>query len=311
MTKTILGIHIGEHRIICTEAKTTGKIIVEKVAVASLPRDTVADGIILNSDAVMYSLSEIITRMEISTTNAVLNIPANLVHIKSIPTEADYIAISEDQLSWEMSHHINEPLTNYQLSHFVFPITTLIVATRKQAIVSRAQILERVGLFVEAAYPEQIALFNFLSAAVGHRAKQNIAFMNIEVPFSQVLLFTQGEFGYCSNLFTPPELFGIGTGKKTWREFGDDLCAIMSIAIETQRLVVPAFAPDILITAGRPIKADIVSSIAQKIGAQTKDFNKFSKEKIKIRPHRFGVSKEELSIVLGLTAHALKSAKEK
>lgn len=305
MAKHILGIHIGENRLICIEGRIGGGITVHKIANINFEPNTVINGTIADPSSLTEALVEMLVKLEVITAKAVVNIPVNLAEVKCIPTESEYLSSAPDQIEWELRHYINEPSDEFQFSTFSLQTSTVLVAVRRQALDSYAQVIEKAGLLVEAIDPEQIALFNLMSVALGSKPKDSIAVVNIEVPFSQVIFFERGNFGCGGKLFTPPELFGLGDGKKTWREFSEDIAATVSITMEAQKQINPTLVPEKILFAGRPIKEDIIATIAGKVGLQLVQYKDLMKKRIKIKPRKHGLNPTELSIALGLAAHGV------
>lgn len=305
MAKRILGIHLEDYRIICVEARVKNSVVVEKIAATQLPQGIVIDGIVVEPASVVEILTEIVSRIEVSTDHAIVNIPSNLVQIKCIPTEKDYIMTADDQLTWEISQHHNESISDFEVSHYTFPTTTILVGARRAALAGRAQALERAGLLVTAADPDPIAVFNLISLASTAKTPINTMIIDIQTPFSQIVLSANNEFGYGGSFFTPPELFGYGSGPRTWREFGEDLFASTKMVIKAQETVNPIFMPEAIVFTGRPLKGDITQSLAAKLELQLLDFVSLIKRKSKVKSKKHGLAPSELSVVLGLAAHRI------
>ena len=303
MAKKFLGIQIGEYRIICVEARVSGGVIVNKIATAPLMENSVVNGIIAQPENVTEILQSTITKMEVTTDDAIINIPSNLAQIKCIPTEQDYLNLTEDQLEWELSHHLNEPIENLNVSHFVLPSTTVLVAAKKEPLMKRAEIAEKVGLNVVSLDPEPIAMFNLFSVIEGAKPKRNLIIANIEIPYSYLIIFAKGEFWNGPAFFTPPEIFGIGEGKRTWREFTDDIIAAFDMIIHSYQRFNPAFNLDGVIFSGRKLKEDIEQTISSRFNADIIDFEKILKRKTKLKSKRANIEPSEAAISIGLAAH--------
>ncbi|RKZ28001.1 hypothetical protein DRQ26_02030 [bacterium] len=305
MAKHILGIHISDNRIICVECKLGSGISANKIAKIDLRQGVVVNGTIADPTFLAESIVEMLAKMEVLSAKTIVNIPVNLAEVKCIPTEKEYLSITPDQIEWEMRHHLNESPEEFSFSAFSLPGSTILTAVRKQVIDSYSQVLEKAGLLVEAIDPEQIALFNLVSVAVGSKPKDSLAVVDIEIPFSQVIYFERGNFGCGGKLFTPPELFGLGEGKKTWREFGEDISATISMTLDAQKQLNPTAVPEKIVFCGRKIKEDIAATIAGKVGLQLIQYNDLTKKRVKVKAHRHGLEPAELSIALGLAAHGI------
>ncbi len=303
MAKRILGIHIGEYRVICIEARHSGNIVVEKVACSPLPEQSVANGIISDPSAVAEVLEAVISKMEVSTNNAIVNLPANLAQIKCIPTEQDYLELTPDQLRWEISHHLNDPVEESIISYFDLPMTTVLVAAKKAPVESRARLIEKIGLTVNAIDPDPIAIFNLFALVEGTKPRRNLIIVDIQIPFTQVVVFAKGEFWYGSSIFTPSELFGIGSGKKTWREFTENIEQALNMVLNSYKLFNPAFEPDGIIFSGRPLKEGSEQSISSQIEIKSIEIKPILKRKVKLKHKKAGLSPGEAAIAVGLAAH--------
>ncbi|MCD6594733.1 pilus assembly protein PilM [bacterium] len=303
MAKHFLGIQISEYRIICIEAKVAGSVTVNKIAMASLPENSVVNGVIAEPTAVSEVLEAVITKMEITTDDAIINIPENLAQIKCIPTEQNYLNLTDDQLNWELSQHLNEPLQNLSTSYFILPMTTVLVAAKKEPVIIRAEIAEKIGLNILALDPEPIAMFNLLTVLEGSKPKRNLIVADIHIPYSYLIVFAKGEFWNGPAFFTPPEIFGIGDGKKTWREFTEDLITAFDITIHSYQRFNPAFNLDGIILSGRKLKDGIEQTIQSRLNVDIIDFAKILKKKTKLKPQKANIEPGEAVIALGLATH--------
>ncbi|MCD6532424.1 pilus assembly protein PilM [bacterium] len=303
MAKKVLGIHIGEHRIICVEAKVGGNVVAEKIGIVPLPELAVVNGIIAKPKEVLEVMEGLITRMEISTNNAIINIPPNLSLIKCIPYEENYLQLAEDQIKWELSHHFNEPLDDYLVSAFSLSMTTVLVGVREESVQMRVSVAEKMGLSVLATDPDPVALFNLFATFEGAKPKKNYIITHIEVPFSSVVFFSKGDFWYGGHLFTPPELFGLGEGKRSWREFGEDLTTMLKLSVEAYRIFNPLFEPETIYFTGRKLPEDTAQSVSSQIGASIGDISDRLRKKNKLKPKKGTIEPQEGVIALGLAAH--------
>ncbi len=303
MTKSILGICLGDYKIICVEARISGSIIIHKIAIAKLPEGAITGGTIVDPITVASEISEILAEMEVSAADVVVDIPANLTFIKSIPTEKDYATVTEDQLLWELSHHINEPLESYITGNFIFDTTTILFAARKEAIEARSRILEHAGLSVLSVDPAPVATFNFISFIQGNKTNQTIVLFHADVPYSHIVFFDRGEMGYGGTVFTSPELFGLGEGKKTWREFSEDIISSIRMAIDSRKMLSASFTVEGLLFTGLALQSGIQETVSSHLGIETLDLKALCKKKIVIKPRKPSIDLAGLSVVAGLVAH--------
>ncbi len=275
----------------------------DRVAAASLPEGAVVAGVVANAHSAVQTLSDILAKMEVTTAHAALNIPPNLVQIKQIPKEEKYLSVVGDQVEWEISHHINEPLDEYELSAHSLLVSTVLVAARRRALETRTKVLEEAGLVVVAVDPDPIAVFNAIAAASGAKPNKNIVVVDVEVPYSSVVLFAKGDFGYGGAFFTPPELFGLGEGRRTWREFQEDLAAFVRMAVEAYRKLNPLFVAEGISFVGLGLKEGVASSVAAQVGLQVVEPVELVRKRVKVKPKKFGLSAQELFVAVGLAAH--------
>lgn len=303
MTKTILGIHLGDYKIICVEARISSSIIIDKIAIAKLPSGVVIGGTIVDFTTVASEISEVLAELEVSTADAVIDIPANLTFIKSIPTEKDYATVTEDQFLWELSHHINESLESYITGDFIFDTTTILFAVRKDAIEARSKILEHAGLSVLSIDPAPVANFNFLSFICGNKTSQSIILFHADVPYSHIVFFNRGEMGYGGTVFANPELFALGEGKKTWREFSEDIISSIRMAINSQKILNPSFTAEHIVFTGLTLQSGVEQNVASHLGIELLDLKELCKKKIAIKPRKPAIDLAGVSIVAGLVAH--------
>ncbi len=303
MAKRVLGIHIGDYRIITVEAKVGGNVVAEKIGTAPLPENAVVNGIVARPGDVVEVLDAIITKMEITTSNAVLNVPANLSLIKCIPTEENYLNLAEDQIKWELSHHTGDPIEEYIVSAFSLPMTTVLVGAKEDPVHTRVAIAEKIGLSVLAVDPDPIAVFNYFATIQGAKPKKHFVVVNVEVPYSCVVMFSRGEFWHGGNLFTPPELFGLGEGKKSWREFTEDLIAIIRMAVDGYKIFNPLFEPETIYLVGRPLPPDVIQNITAQTNLQSADISATLRKKNRFKPKKGTIEPQEGVVALGLAAH--------
>lgn len=304
MAKRVLGIHIGDYRIICVEARVSGSsVVTEKIGVGPLPELSVVNGVVANPRGVLETLESITTQMEITTGDAIINIPPNLSVIKCIPYEEKYLDLTDDQIKWELSHHINESVEQYLVSAFSLSATTVLVGAKEEAVNIRVAIAEKLGLTVLSVDPDPVAVFNLFALWEGARPKKNYVVVNVEVPFSSVVMFSKGEFWYGGALFTPPELFGYEGGKKSWREFTEDLVAMLKMGVEAYTVFNPLFEPEEIYFVGRPLPDDVIQNVLVQLNLKSGKIDENLRKKARFKPKKGTINPREGVVALGLAAH--------
>lgn len=303
MPKNALGIYIGEREIICTEVKLGGTIVVEKLISSDIPEGAVSLGVITDIKSLAKILRNLLEQIEVTTDSAVTNIPPNLCGIKIIPEEPGYEKISNDQISWEMSYHMNEPQEELITSYQHAENGIILSAARKDDVIDRGRVLEDAGLFVESIQPQPIADFNLVSLISRLQSGFGAIVVHIDYPYSHVTIFDRGRFFYGVHFFT--DIYAherIGETVDTARLRNDILDAVR-ITLGAYLKREPAFRPTGIIYIGKKLDEAFRNSLNDRLGFSEINIEKLVSRTMKIRVSTAKKPLSQLLPVVGLSLY--------
>ncbi len=296
MSKNVLGVYLSDYKIVCAEVKVGRPPKTEKVAAWPIPKGSITFGSINNLDKVAESLIGVLDKLEASTYNAVLNIPTNLVGIKTIPHEEGYSKITEDQIAWEMSLHMNEPVENLVTSCFQTPYGLVMSASLNRYLIERGKVLEKAGLFVESIDPQPIADFNLMTVSSAARQKLSLAVVNVEKYYSHVIIFDKGKFFFGTNFFVSSDMLG----KNESTKLNDEIAESIKLSIGAYILMEPSFQANGIVYFGFPISEAAKQGISERLNIkEIKPKDIFPKGIMSVK-QKTGLTISEVLPVIGL-----------
>ncbi|MGB9561664.1 MAG: type IV pilus biogenesis protein PilM [bacterium] len=244
VAKRTLGIVISDREIIVVEGKRSGKKFYLLKAARELIGDKgiVENGRIVSESACILKLRELIDQIKPEAVFASVNIPANLVLLKTIPLDPDIIERFPDWMEWEKEKHSVDASIKSELSYLPIGAKTsdgelyLMASVRKDIIIERKRVIEGLGLTLIAADPDPVAAYNGFIASCREDDESNYLFIDISLPFYTFFATFNGKFVYGGTKVTSVDYHGIERGNPPQVLFD-------SLAREIHQSALEFFAP--------------------------------------------------------------------
>ncbi len=138
----LVGVDIGSSSIKVCQLKSADKgFKLLSAAVEPLPPQTIVDGNVMNSAAIVDALRKIFTEQKIQQKNVALSVSGHSVIIKKITVPLMTPDELEEQFQWEAEQHIPFDINDVQVDHQILRkrpdqglMDILLVAARKEEV---------------------------------------------------------------------------------------------------------------------------------------------------------------------------------
>ncbi len=218
MARGYLGLDIGSHSIKAVELKASGAGAwkLHRLGIHRLPPETIVDGAIMNSSAVVDGIRDLMARHKIKARDVITAVAGHSVIIKkvSLPNMTDEELA--ESIQWEAEQYIPFPIGDVYLDTQVISraqddagqMEVLLVAAKKEVVQEYTNVIKEAGLNplivdVAAFAVENAYVMNNESAADEIVALVNIgaSLVSINVLSSGVTVFTR-DINMGGNQFT-------------------------------------------------------------------------------------------------------------
>lgn len=211
MTKTIMGIEIGNYRI---KISVCSKGLVEKFVVADLPDDLVQEGKIVSWEAMADIIKEIVKENNINCKNVAAVLPDGLTYIRRTTMPAMTIDQLKINLPFEFHDYITEERDKYVYDYSVIDFVEdetgkpkemdlLTVAVPKETLEQYKTMFRRAGLKMVMAAPEIIGFRNLIYKYEDDNHIDDVtdyAILDIGHTGTRLHMFTGGEYEITRNM---------------------------------------------------------------------------------------------------------------
>lgn len=172
--KGLVGLDIGSHSIKAVELtpkKRGGENLyeVKKIGYELLPRDTIVEGTIIDSAAVVETIRMIFDENKISNKNVAISISGNSVIIKKISLPSMETEELAESIIWEAKHNIPYPYEETNVDYAILKpspyseeknLDILLVAAKKDKIANYSNVVHQAHKNLEAMEVDVFALQN-------------------------------------------------------------------------------------------------------------------------------------------------------
>ena len=156
MARGYLGLDIGSHSIKAVELRASrgGAWKLHRMGIHKLPPETIVDGAIMNSSAIVEGIRELITRQKIKARDVITSVSGHSVIIKKVSLPS----MTEDELiesiQWEAEQYIPFPIGDVFLDTQVLSraqddagqMDVLLVAAKKEMVQEYTNVIREAGL---------------------------------------------------------------------------------------------------------------------------------------------------------------------
>ena len=198
--KNLVGVDIGSSSIKVCQLKELRKgHSLAKVAYAALPPQTVVDGHVMNSGAVVEALARIFQDHKIKQREVAMSVSGQSVIIRKITVPLMTPAELEEQIQWEAEQHIPFDIKDVHVDYEVLKrrpeagqMDLLLVAAKRDEINDYANIAKEAKLRPVIVDIDAFTVQNCFETARGLPTDQIIALINVGASLSSLNVIASG-----------------------------------------------------------------------------------------------------------------------
>jgi len=205
--KGLVGLDIGSHSIKAVELNPKKKASenlyeIKKIGYELIPRDTIVEGTIIDSAAVVETIKMIFDENKISNKNVAVSISGNSVIIKKISLPSMDTEELAESIIWEAKHNIPYPYEETNVDYAILRpspyseeknLDILLVAAKKDKIANYSNVVYQARKNLEAMEVDVFALQNALEINYSEILNEKtVAIINIGANITNVVIIEKG-----------------------------------------------------------------------------------------------------------------------
>lgn len=270
-TRRSVGLDIGSSTVKLMELERdpkTDKYRLVSFGMTALPPEAIVDGAVMNTNAVVDAIRELVTKHRVKTKDAVVSVSGNSVIIKRINLPAMTVEELEESIQWEAEQYIPFDINDVNIDVQILDDATddpgqmevLLVAARKELVNEYQALIQQAGLRPAVVDVDAFAVANMYELNY-ERAMGSIALVNVGSGNVNIHVLRDGV-----SMFTRD----IGMGG---RQFTEEIQRTLNISYEDaelmkvgdperdDRAVVPEEIEQVLSSVGESLATEIQRSL--------------------------------------------------
>lgn len=196
----LVGVDIGSSSIkVCQVRESRKGIGIVRLGFAALPAQTIVDGHVMNTGAVVETLSRIFHDQRIKTKNVAMSVSGQSVIIRKITVPMMTPAELDEQIQWEAEQHIPFDIKDVQIDYEVLrrrpeagQMDLLLVAAKRDEINDYAQLAREAKLKPLVVDIDAFTIQNVFEHSRGLPPDQTIALINVGAALSTLNIIAHG-----------------------------------------------------------------------------------------------------------------------
>lgn len=204
----LVGVDIGSSAIkLCQLKDVRGKPTLIKFGYHPLPQQTIVDGHVMNSAAVVEGLNALFLRHKIKRREVALAVSGHAVIIKRMALPMMTAAELEEQIDWEAEQQIPYDIKDVEIDYEVLrkrpdqgQMDVLLVAAKKDEINDTAQLAREAKLRPMVIDVDAFTVQNTFEANYGLPREGTIALINIGATLTTINILSQGIPAFTRNI---------------------------------------------------------------------------------------------------------------
>lgn len=204
----LVGVDIGSSGIkLCQLKDVRGKRTLIKFGYHPLPPQTIVDGHVMNSSAVVEGLNSLFLRHKIKRREVSLAVSGHAVIIKRMALPMMTAAELEEQIDWEAEQQIPYDIKDVEIDYEVLrkrpeqgQMDVLLVAAKKDEINDTAQLAREAKLRPMVIDVDAFTVQNTFEANYGLPREGTIALINIGATLTTINILSQGIPAFTRNI---------------------------------------------------------------------------------------------------------------
>jgi type IV pilus assembly protein PilM len=196
----LVGVDIGSSSIkICQLRDSRKGLELVRLGYAPLPAQTIVDGHVMNSGAVVETLSRLFQDRKIKQRDVAMSVSGQSVIIRKITVPMMTPAELAEQIQWEAEQHIPFDIKDVQIDYEVLrrrpeagQMDLLLVAAKKDEIQDYAQLARDAKLRPQVVDIDAFTIQNIFEFSRGLPADQTVALINVGASLSTLNIVARG-----------------------------------------------------------------------------------------------------------------------
>lgn len=192
--KHLVGVDIGTSAIKVLQLRDSGKgVHLQRLGIEPLPPQSIVDGHVMNSGAVVDALRKTIKDLSISQREIALSVSGNSVIIKKLNLPLMKRDELEEQIQWEAEQHIPFDISEVEIdynilweNHDAGQMDVLLVAAKKDEIQDLVEVAKEARLKPVVVDIDAFALQNVYELNYGYNEDETVALLNLGAEVSTV-----------------------------------------------------------------------------------------------------------------------------
>jgi type IV pilus assembly protein PilM len=196
----LVGVDIGSSSIKVCQLKESRKgLELVKLGFAQLPAQTIVDGHVMNSSAVVETLGRLFQDKKIKQRDVAMSVSGQSVIIRKITVPMMTPAELAEQIQWEAEQHIPFDIKDVQIDYEVLrrrpeagQMDLLLVAAKKDEISDYAQLARDAKLKPQVVDIDAFTIQNIFEFSRGLPPEQTVALINVGASLSTLNIVARG-----------------------------------------------------------------------------------------------------------------------
>lgn len=208
--KNVVGLDIGTNSVKLVELEESkGGFRLKNFGINPIPKDSIVNGAIVNHDAVVGSIQQLISNLKIKTKDAVASISGHPVIIKKISMPLASEEELEDSIKFEAEQYIPFDLEEVNIDYQILAVeegkadhmSVMLVAAKKVMINDYVKILNDAGLNPAILDIDVFALENAFEINYQPEEHQTIALVDIGASTININIIKEGLSAFTRDIF--------------------------------------------------------------------------------------------------------------
>jgi type IV pilus assembly protein PilM len=204
----LVGVDIGSSSIkLCQLKEIRGKKTLVKFGFYALPPQTIVDGHVQNSAAIVEGLNQLFSQQKIKRREVALAVSGHAVIIKKMALPMMTNAELDEQIDWEAEQQIPYDIKDVQIDYEILrkrpeqgQMDVLLVAAKKEEISETAQVARDAKLKPMVIDVDAFTVQNTFEANYGLPREGTVALINIGASLTTINILSQGTPSFTRNI---------------------------------------------------------------------------------------------------------------
>jgi type IV pilus assembly protein PilM len=209
-SKNVVGLDIGTNSVKLVEVEESkGGFRLKNFGISPIPKDSIVNGAIVNHDAVVSSIQQLLSNLKVKTRDVVASISGHPVIIKKISMPLATEEALEDSIKFEAEQYIPFDLEEVNIDYQILAVeegksdhmSVMLVAAKKVMINDYVKVLADAGLNPVILDIDVFALENAFEINYQMEEHQTIALVDIGASTININIIKEGLSAFTRDIF--------------------------------------------------------------------------------------------------------------